>query len=76
MRRAARDPVRAGLKVGLRPMKVLELPPVDPRILCVQCGRIVELQRRCYVIPTCYKCLPPPEPLKIAKLGEIKTPRT
>lgn len=44
--------------------KVLELSVVDPRILCVQCGRVVELQRRVYVIPTCYRCLPPPEPLE------------
>ena len=50
--------------------KVLELPLVDKRILCVQCGRVVELQRRVYVIPTCYRCLPPPEPLETFQLGD------
>ena len=44
--------------------KLLKFPTVDSRILCVQCGRVVELRRRVYVIPTCYRCLPPPEPLE------------
>ena len=35
-------------------------------IVCRQCGKEVEEARRCYAIPTCYACLPPPEPLPIA----------
>jgi hypothetical protein len=35
---------------------------------CRTCGRPVEESRRVYAIPTCYACLPPPEPLPIAKL--------
>ena len=35
---------------------------------CVQCGEDVEERRRCYVSPTCYACLPPPEPLAVAKI--------
>lgn len=30
---------------------------------CVRCGRDVEETRRCYAIPHCYACLPPPPPL-------------
>jgi len=30
---------------------------------CVLCGKEVEKQREVYVHPTCYECLPPPEPL-------------
>lgn len=33
---------------------------------CVNCGNPVEHQRECYASPTCYACLPPPEPLPIA----------
>jgi hypothetical protein len=32
---------------------------------CAQCGKPVEEERRCYAIPTCYACLPPPEPLPV-----------
>lgn len=32
---------------------------------CRTCGRPVEEPRRIYAIPTCYACLPPPEPLPI-----------
>jgi len=35
---------------------------------CVKCGHEVEPSRRVYVLPTCYACLPPPEPLPIAPL--------
>jgi hypothetical protein len=31
---------------------------------CVSCGEPVEEVRHCYVQPTCYDCLPPPEPLE------------
>lgn len=44
-------------------------PTVDDRrqhlIICVRCAMPVEEARRCYVIPTCYECLPPPKPLPI-----------
>src|SRR5690349_10446995 len=30
---------------------------------CVQCGAMVETTRRCYAIPHCYRCLPPPTPI-------------
>lgn len=33
---------------------------------CVECGVYVEKARECYAQPTCYECLPPPEPLLIA----------
>lgn len=41
-----------------RPTEVA--PPGEP--LCASCGGPVELARHCYAIPTCYDCLPPPEP--------------
>jgi hypothetical protein len=34
---------------------------------CRQCGKAVEPERFCYAVPTCYACLPPPEPLEVAK---------
>lgn len=50
-----------------------EAPPTPHRetsspeaeALCVECGRPVEAPRRCYAQPTCYACLPPPEPLPV-----------
>jgi hypothetical protein len=39
---------------------------------CRTCGRPVEEPRRIYAIPTCYACLPPPEPLPIAPMGRSK----
>lgn len=36
-------------------------------IRCRTCGKLVEEARRCYAIPTCYGCLPPPEPLPIVE---------
>lgn len=33
---------------------------------CVQCDKPVEEARECYAHPTCYACLPPPEPLPVA----------
>ncbi len=35
----------------------------EPR--CVDCNGPVERVRWCYVHPTCYACLPPPEPLEV-----------
>jgi hypothetical protein len=37
---------------------------------CVQCGKPVEEDRCCYAIPTCYACLPPPEPLRVIPVSE------
>lgn len=39
--------------------------PARNPVTCVQCGRAVEEVRECYAIPTCYACLPPPEPLAL-----------
>lgn len=36
--------------------------------ICVDCGKPVEERRECYVIPTCYACLPPPPPLPIVHI--------
>lgn len=41
-------------------------------IRCNSCGKLVEQARRCYAIPTCFACLPPPEPLPICPM---KKPR-
>jgi hypothetical protein len=41
------------------------IPVVDRDYHCVQCGGPVEPERHCYAHPTCYRCLPPPEPLPI-----------
>jgi hypothetical protein len=35
------------------------------QINCQRCGKSVERSRRVYAIPTCFACLPPPEPLPI-----------
>lgn len=39
----------------------------DEERLCADCRRPVEPTRRCYAIPTCYDCLPPPPLLTIAE---------
>ena len=39
---------------------------------CEQCGNRVPEARECYVHPTCYACLPPPEPLPIAHMRPLK----
>ena len=43
------------------------LQPDEP-VQLAQCGRVVARARHCYAIPTCYVCLPPPEPLEIIEL--------
>ena len=40
----------------------VRLAPVS--ILC-GCGKVVEPERYCYAIPTCYACLPPPPPIPV-----------
>ena len=35
---------------------------------CRDCGNPVESLRECYVMPVCYACLPPPEPLPVNHL--------
>lgn len=37
-------------------------------VRCVQCRGAVEEVRVCYAYPTCYACLPPPEPLPIVEI--------
>ena len=39
---------------------------------CRQCGEPVEEARPCYAVPTCYACLPPPEPLPVLAVGPGK----
>ena len=34
-------------------------------VRCRDCGNPVEFERRVYVVPTCYACLPPPPPLPV-----------
>ena len=41
-------------------------------ILCQTCRKPVEPQRECYLIPTCYKCLPPPPELEIIHFDDLK----
>lgn len=40
---------------------------IDP-FMCRSCGREVEPARRCYAVPTCFACLPPPPPLPVRKV--------
>lgn len=42
-----------------KPTQVIE----PMRLTCAQCTGPVEPERNCYAHPTCYRCLPPPEPL-------------
>jgi len=36
---------------------------------CARCGKEVEEARRCYAIPHCFACVPPPPPLEIIQIG-------
>jgi hypothetical protein len=45
------------------------LPPAKLAPSCVGCGGPVEPARHDYVSPTCYQCLPPPEPLPTRQIG-------
>lgn len=38
-------------------------------VLCVECDCPVEPSRRVYVHPTCYACLPPPDPFRPVRDG-------
>jgi hypothetical protein len=40
---------------------------------CRSCGQPVESARRCYAIPTCYRCLPPPRPLPVNLPRSMRT---
>lgn len=42
---------------------------------CVCCGGSVEADRHCYVHPTCYRCLPPPEPVPVLPIGPGVAPQ-
>jgi hypothetical protein len=44
----------------------------ETNTFCRACGKDVEEARRCYAIPVCYACLPPPEPLKVISAEEMK----
>jgi hypothetical protein len=43
--------------------------PHPHELPCAWCGKPVEPSRLCYVIPTCYGCLPPPPPLERVWVG-------
>jgi hypothetical protein len=43
--------------------------PMGDLVRCACCGREVEEARRCYASPTCYACLPPPEPLPVREVA-------
>lgn len=34
---------------------------------CKYCGDDVGVERRCFAVPVCYQCLPPPEPLRTVR---------
>jgi hypothetical protein len=42
-----------------------------PFVACVSCGGRVPHPRLVYARPTCYACLPPPEPLPVARLARM-----
>lgn len=44
-------------------------------IPCRTCGKLVEPERRCYAIPTCYACLPPPKALPLVPMGKHPFPK-
>lgn len=56
-------PVTRDSGVSSTPLSAASEP--EP-LRCLQCGKDVEEQRRCYAVPVCYGCLPPPPPLPIA----------
>lgn len=61
----------AGLKRLVAFLESRRPAPPDNRVPgCVQCGGPVEQARKVYVIPTCYGCLPPPEPLPVRSVRE------
>jgi hypothetical protein len=39
--------------------------------VCQTCNKPIEKVREVYVIPTCYSCLPPPDPLPIKRLKDV-----
>ena len=59
------DAVETGLQIAERALAVD--PQCEPR--CARCGEPVEPNRRCYAIPHCYACLPPPPELPTVQDG-------
>lgn len=59
---------KAELKASLEKEEILQarILELERTARCVRCGQFVEEDRRCYAIPHCYKCLPPPPPVPIA----------
>lgn len=37
---------------------------------CHQCGKGVEPERFVYAVPTCFACLPPPEPIPVVTIEQ------
>ena len=58
------DPERAGARVEVVTLPDRALGDLSP-CPCRRCGGPVEEARLCYAQPTCYACLPPPEPLPV-----------
>ncbi len=64
---AMRNIAIAALAGKTDPSRALRAILAVPRV-CRTCGRCVEPLRRCFAIPTCYTCLPPPSAMAEAML--------
>lgn len=47
------------------PACITRPPEWDSDRPCASCGKMVEAVRRCYAVPTCYACLPPPRAMEV-----------
>jgi hypothetical protein len=65
--RVAEECLRTGIPASEEWIKVARdiIAAFGAPVPCAQCGEAVEAARKCYAIPTCYECLPPPEGLKV-----------
>lgn len=66
-----------GAEVTATPLSpgVIATRSASPPVLCVECGKPVEHARECYAKPTCYACLPPPEPLPECEPAKLPSER-
>ena len=63
MMRSTADRCESAIRSLLDAPKEPSEPSEPPA--CERCGKPVEEARCCYVHPTCYACLPPPDPLPV-----------